>query len=102
MQACFMLYVHCMAELLYIEWRYEDMIKVIASDMDGTLLCDDHRIAPDTIAAVKEACAAGIRFYGWRQAEVMKALWQSLTEQELFVIIYWEAERKSEIRREKL
>ena len=62
MQACFMLYVHCMAELLYIEWRYEDMIKVIASDMDGTLLCDDHRIAPDTIAAVKEACAAGIRF----------------------------------------
>ena len=38
------------------------MIKVIASDMDGTLLCDDHRIAPDTIAAVKEACAAGIRF----------------------------------------
>ena len=51
-----------MAELLYIDWRYEDMIKVIASDMDGTLLCDDHRIAPDTIAAVKEACAAGIRF----------------------------------------
>ena len=47
-----------MAELLYIDWRYEDMIKVIASDMDGTLLCDDHRIAPDTIAAVKEACAA--------------------------------------------
>ena len=41
-----------MAELLYIDWRYEDMIKVIASDMDGTLLCDDHRIAPDTIAAV--------------------------------------------------
>lgn len=37
------------------------MIKVIASDMDGTLLCDDHRIAPDTIAAVKR-CAAGIRF----------------------------------------
>jgi len=62
MQACFMLYVHCMAELLYIDWRYEYMIKVIASDMDGTLLCDDHRIAPDTIAAVKEACAAGIRF----------------------------------------
>ena len=35
-------------------------------------------------------------------ARLMKALWQSLTEQELFVIIYWEAERKSEIRREKL
>lgn len=24
------------------------MIKVIASDMDGTLLGDDHRIAPET------------------------------------------------------
>lgn len=29
------------------------MIKVIASDMDGTLLGDDHRIAPETLAAVK-------------------------------------------------
>jgi hypothetical protein len=97
MQACFMLYVHCMAELLYIDWRYEDMIKVIASDMDGTLLCDDHRIAPDTIAAVKEACAAGIRF--------MVATgrgYEGAMAEELFVIIYWEAERKSEIRREKL
>ena len=28
------------------------MIKVIASDMDGTLLGDDHRIAPETLAAV--------------------------------------------------
>ena len=26
------------------------MIKVIASDMDGTLLGDDHRIAPETLA----------------------------------------------------
>ena len=25
------------------------MIKVIASDMDGTLLGDDHRIAPETL-----------------------------------------------------
>ena len=38
------------------------MIKVIASDMDGTLLGNDHRIAPETLAAVKEACGAGIRF----------------------------------------
>lgn len=38
------------------------MIKVIASDMDGTLLGDDHRIAPETIAAVHDACDAGIRF----------------------------------------
>ena len=77
------------------------MIKVIASDMDGTLLCDDHRIAPDTIAAVKEACAAGIRFMVATGRGYEGAM-ASLTEQELFVIIYWEAERKSEIRREKL
>lgn len=38
------------------------MIKVIASDMDGTLLGDDHRIAPETLKAVKEAVNAGIRF----------------------------------------
>lgn len=38
------------------------MIKVIASDMDGTLLGDDHMPAPETIAAVKRACDAGIRF----------------------------------------
>ena len=38
------------------------MIKVIASDMDGTLLGEDHKIAPETLEAVKEACDAGIRF----------------------------------------
>ena len=38
------------------------MIKVIASDMDGTLLNDDHRLAPETLEAVRRACAAGIRF----------------------------------------
>lgn len=38
------------------------MIKVIASDMDGTLLGDDHKPAPETLAAVKNACGAGIRF----------------------------------------
>ena len=38
------------------------MIRVIASDMDGTLLGDDHRIAPETLEAIKEAREAGIRF----------------------------------------
>ncbi len=38
------------------------MIKVITSDMDGTLLGDDHRPAPETLEAVRRACGAGIRF----------------------------------------
>ena len=38
------------------------MIKVIASDMDGTLLGDDHKVAPETLQAIREACSAGIRF----------------------------------------
>lgn len=38
------------------------MIRVIASDMDGTLLGNDHRIAPETLEAIKEAQEAGIRF----------------------------------------
>lgn len=38
------------------------MIKVIASDMDGTLLGDDHKPAAETLEAVKEACESGIRF----------------------------------------
>lgn len=38
------------------------MIKVIASDMDGTLLNDAHEIAPRTAEAVRRACAHGIRF----------------------------------------
>ena len=38
------------------------MIKVIASDMDRTLLGDDHRIPPETLAAIRRACDAGIRF----------------------------------------
>lgn len=38
------------------------MIKVIASDMDGTLLGDNHKPAPETLAAVKKACRSGIRF----------------------------------------
>lgn len=37
------------------------MIKVIASDMDGTLLNSEHKVAPETIAVVKEACDAGIQ-----------------------------------------
>lgn len=38
------------------------MIKVIVSDMDGTLLGDDHKIAPQTLDAVRRACDAGLRF----------------------------------------
>lgn len=47
---------------IFTEKKEFFMIKVIASDMDGTLLGDDHRIAPETLAAVKRACDAGIRF----------------------------------------
>lgn len=39
-----------------------NMIKVIASDMDGTLLGDDHKLAPRTVEAIRRACDAGIRF----------------------------------------
>ena len=38
------------------------MIKVIASDMDGTLVRNDHRISERTINAIKDAQKAGIRF----------------------------------------
>lgn len=38
------------------------MIKVIASDMDGTLLGDSHRLDAETLAAIHKAQAAGIRF----------------------------------------
>jgi Cof subfamily protein (haloacid dehalogenase superfamily) len=38
------------------------MIKVIASDLDGTLFGSESKIAPETLAAVKRACEAGIRF----------------------------------------
>ena len=38
------------------------MIKVIASDMDGTLLNNDHVLSEHTIAAIKKAQQAGIRF----------------------------------------
>lgn len=38
------------------------MIKVIASDMDGTLLGDNHEIAPQTVEAIHRAQDAGIRF----------------------------------------
>lgn len=39
-----------------------NMIKVIASDMDGTLLDDNHRLAKETLDAIQKACDAGIRF----------------------------------------
>lgn len=38
------------------------MIKVIAADMDGTLLADNRRISPETFAAVHHAQEEGIRF----------------------------------------
>lgn len=38
------------------------MIKVIASDMDGTLLNKEHKVSERTAAAVKAAQKAGIRF----------------------------------------
>lgn len=34
------------------------MIKVIASDMDGTLLGNDHKVAHETLKAIHEACDA--------------------------------------------
>ena len=43
------------------------MIKVIASDMDGTLLGDDHRIAPETLAeSALWLPPAGISPVPWR------------------------------------
>ena len=38
------------------------MIKLIATDMDGTLLDGRHRISSENIAAIRQAQAAGIRF----------------------------------------
>ncbi len=38
------------------------MIKVIASDMDGTLLDERHRLRDTTMRAVQKACDAGLRF----------------------------------------
>lgn len=38
------------------------MIKVIASDLDGTLLNDEHELAPETVEAIRRAQESGIRF----------------------------------------
>lgn len=38
------------------------MIRVIASDMDGTLLDKDHKVSERAVKAIKEAVSAGIRF----------------------------------------
>ena len=38
------------------------MIKIIASDMDGTLLNNDHDIDKETVEAIKRAEEAGIIF----------------------------------------
>lgn len=51
-----------------------DKIKLIALDLDGTTLEPDKSIAPDTLAAIREAQAAGIEFVlvtgrSWRQTQ---------------------------------
>ena len=38
------------------------MIRVIASDLDGTLLNENHSISDRTADTIKRACEAGIRF----------------------------------------
>ena len=51
--------------------------------MDGTLLGDDHKIAPETQVAIKRACDAGIRFMvatGRNFRGAMDALKEYLTE----------------------
>ena len=45
------------------------MIKVIASDMDGTLLGDDHRIAPETPCSDQACLRCGNPFYGCHRPE---------------------------------
>ena len=39
------------------------MIKLIASDMDGTLLNKQMQISSENIAAIKEAQAKGVEFF---------------------------------------
>ena len=38
------------------------MIRVIASDMDGTLLGTDHKATPENIDAIREARQSGVDF----------------------------------------
>ncbi len=38
------------------------MIKLIAADMDGTLLSRNHTISKENVAAIKSAESKGIRF----------------------------------------
>ena len=42
--------------------RGDKMIKVIASDMDGTLLNNSHMFSEKTIQSIKKACEKGFRF----------------------------------------
>lgn len=55
-------YRFCGSPFMPSEERSRLMIKVIASDMDGTLLNEEHEMAPETAEAVKRACSHGIRF----------------------------------------
>ena len=53
------------------------MIKVIASDMDGTLLNNNHVFSEKTIQSIKKACEKGIRFMvvtGRNYVSAMEAL----------------------------
>ncbi|WP_424685764.1 Cof-type HAD-IIB family hydrolase [Enterococcus sp.] len=53
------------------------MIKLIASDMDGTLLDNDMQISPENVAAIKEAQVRGIEFIvatGRNREEAVPAL----------------------------
>ena len=53
------------------------MKKAVIFDLDGTLFGSDSKIAPETLAAVKRACKAGIRFIittGRNYRGVMKEL----------------------------
>ena len=74
------------------------MIKVIASDMDGTLLGNDHKVAPETLKAIHEACDAGIRFMIATGRNFKGAMEELKRKQILSVIILSEAERKCGIK----
>lgn len=79
------------------------MIKVIASDMDGTLLNNEHMLSERTIAAIKKAQQAGIRFMiatgrSFEQAmHAMHAMKDAEIECDYIVSSGAESERSGEI-----
>lgn len=58
------------------------MIKVIASDMDGTLLNDNHAISERNLAAIRKACEKGFRFMIVTGRNFVSA-WQELQHTDL-------------------